>query len=398
MNLLITTQKVDYTDDNLGFFHDWIREFAKRCEKVTVICLFQGAIDLPENVEVISLGKTREDYRDGSEGKLFRRLRFVYKFYKTIFDKRKEYDAVFVHMNPEYVVLGGLFWKITGKRIGLWFTHKSVRWSLWAAEKLVDEIFTASRESFRLKSRKINIVGHGIDLHKFQIPNNKPEKSRRDLGSYTGYQINSKSETQNSKQIQNFKFKILTLGRISPSKDYLTLIEAVKILRDEGGSDVIELKIVGGPGTKEQEEYFEKIKRAVKEKGLDGVIKFIGAVSANDTSGFYQTADLFVSTSLTGSLDKAVLEAMACGLMVLSCNDAVLGDLFQNEDRFGFAQGDARMLSAKIKEMMAIDPAERMKLGEDLRAMVAREHEIGGLIQKICGKLGIKNLELRIKN
>jgi glycosyltransferase involved in cell wall biosynthesis len=375
MNLLITTQKVDYTDDNLGFFHDWIKEFAKHCEKVTVICLFKGACDLPANVEVISLGKTKEDYQNGSEGKFARRLNFIFKFYKTIWEKRRDYDAVFVHMNPEYVVLGGLFWKITGKKIGLWFTHKSVKCSLRIAEKFVDEIFTASKESFRLQSGKINVVGHGIDLHKFQISNNK-------------HQINSKSEILNSKQIQNFKFKILTIGRISPSKDYGTLINAIKMLCDEGKGGAIEVKIVGGSGTKEQEEYFEKIKKDVKDKGLDGVIKFIGAVSANETPKFYQDADLFISTSLTGSLDKAVLEAMASGIMVASCNDSVVKDIFgEIENRFGFKKGDSLMLSQKIKDAMAIGQPERMKLGEEMRAIVKRDHEIGGLIQRICGKL-----------
>jgi len=42
MKLLIVTQKVDINDDVLGFFHDWIKEFAKNCEKVTVICLGKG--------------------------------------------------------------------------------------------------------------------------------------------------------------------------------------------------------------------------------------------------------------------------------------------------------------------------------------------------------------------
>jgi len=39
MKLLIITQKVDINDDVLGFMHGWIAEFAKHCEKLTVICL-----------------------------------------------------------------------------------------------------------------------------------------------------------------------------------------------------------------------------------------------------------------------------------------------------------------------------------------------------------------------
>ncbi|MEK7538915.1 MAG: hypothetical protein AAB552_03680 [Patescibacteria group bacterium] len=57
MKLLILTQKVDQNDDILGFFHGWIREFAKHAEQVTVIALGVGEYDLPKNVRVFSLGK-----------------------------------------------------------------------------------------------------------------------------------------------------------------------------------------------------------------------------------------------------------------------------------------------------------------------------------------------------
>ena len=59
MRLLIVTQKVDREDDLLGFFHQWIIEFAKHCESVTVICLEEGSHRLPSNVRVFSLGKER---------------------------------------------------------------------------------------------------------------------------------------------------------------------------------------------------------------------------------------------------------------------------------------------------------------------------------------------------
>src|SRR3989344_8687589 len=59
MRLLIVTQKIDRDDDLLGFFHQWICEFARHCESVTVICLEKGEYALPANVRVLSLGKER---------------------------------------------------------------------------------------------------------------------------------------------------------------------------------------------------------------------------------------------------------------------------------------------------------------------------------------------------
>ena len=106
MRLLICTQKVDKRDPILGFFHSWIEEFAKHCSQVIVICLEKGEFDLPENVTIFSLGK--EENKHGYAVKLL----YCWSFYKFIWRYRKEYDTIFVHMNKEYVVLGGIFWRL----------------------------------------------------------------------------------------------------------------------------------------------------------------------------------------------------------------------------------------------------------------------------------------------
>jgi len=104
MKLLILTQKVDKNDDILGFFHRWLKEFAGRVEKLTVICLQKGEYDLPENVKVLSLGKERG----------VSKLGYVLNLYKYIWVLRAQYGHVFVHMNQEYVLLAGLCFMIQG--------------------------------------------------------------------------------------------------------------------------------------------------------------------------------------------------------------------------------------------------------------------------------------------
>ena len=102
MNLLIITQKVDKNDAILGFFHRWIEEFSKNVESVVVICLYKGSYSLPENVKVLSLGKEFKQSR----------TKYLFRFYKFIWQERNNYDNVFVHMNQVYVLLGGLVWKM----------------------------------------------------------------------------------------------------------------------------------------------------------------------------------------------------------------------------------------------------------------------------------------------
>ena len=284
MRLLIITQKVDINDDNLGFFHRWVEEFAKRFKNVIVVCLQKGDYNLPENVKVLSLGKERGESK----------IKYLFNFYKYIWQERKNYDAVFIHMNPEYAVLGGLFWKLWNKKIGLWYTHKAINSKLRIAEKLVDKIFTASKESFRLNSKKIIVIGHGIDTERF-----KP--------SAINYQ-------------QSDKLKIISAGRIAPIKNYEVLIEVAEILRNKNFN--FEIKLAGQPILKKDKFYLKKLKETIEEKKLNDKIIFVGSVPHKNIADFYRKGDLFVNFSDTGSVDKTVLEAMSCGLKTLTSNEA----------------------------------------------------------------------------
>lgn len=282
MKLLIVTQKVNKDDPILGFFHRWIIEFAKHCESVVVICLEKGVYDLPANVKVLSLGK-----EDGVS-----RSRYLRRFYSYIWKERMGYDAVFVHMNPIYVILGGFLWKIFGKKVSLWYTHKNVDWKLRVAEKLVHKIFTASKESFRLVSKKVQVMGHGIDVDVFAP---SPDKNR-----------------QNN--------QIVSVGRISSTKNQLAIIKGFETLKSLGYSG--NLNIVGGPITADDIKYDEDLKEYVRSSNLQDFVNFKGPVSPDDVVDMYKQADVFINLSSTGSMDKAVLEAMACNLKVITSNDA----------------------------------------------------------------------------
>ncbi|MEK7068478.1 MAG: hypothetical protein AAB964_01545, partial [Patescibacteria group bacterium] len=151
MKLLVITQAVDQNDSDLGFFCRWLTEFARHAERVEVLTLREGTHSLPQNVVVHQLGK----------GKIRRALQVI-RFAWVL-----KYDAVFVHMNPEYLVVAGWLWRVLGKKTALWYTHKSVDLKLRIAVLFASIIFTASKESFRLRSKKVRVMGHGIDTDFF---------------------------------------------------------------------------------------------------------------------------------------------------------------------------------------------------------------------------------------
>ena len=168
MKLLIITQALDTNHPILGFFHRWVEEFAKHCEYIHVIALQTGKYDVPKNVTVHSLGKEKATQGDTMIYHSVWKIGYAMKFFTLAWKLRHEYNAVFVHMNPEYVVFAGWWWRATGKKIGLWYTHKSVDLKLRIAEFFANVVFTASEESFRLASKKVQVMGHGIDTDFFK--------------------------------------------------------------------------------------------------------------------------------------------------------------------------------------------------------------------------------------
>src|SRR3989344_3833852 len=147
MNILIVTELVDKSHDMFGFFHGRMLDFARQCEKLTIICLELREHNLPPEVKILSLGKEP------------RRSRFAYtwKLLKYSWQERKNYDRVFVHLTPHYVVLAGWLWRLLGKEVVLWYSHTFVDWWLWVAEKFANTILTTSENKFRIKSTKVKI-------------------------------------------------------------------------------------------------------------------------------------------------------------------------------------------------------------------------------------------------
>lgn len=332
-NLLIITQKIDDQDQLLGFFIDWVAEFSKYFKKVTVLCLEKRTFELPGNVQVISLGK------DHGRSK----IQQLFSFYRYTWSLRTDYDVVFVHMNPIWTALGGFWWHMLSKKVFFWYTHKAVTFKLKLAEKFADAIFTGSKESFRLPSRKVIVAGHGIDTELF-----KPDPSRQSRDGIA---------------------RILSVGRIAPVKNYETLVDAAKILNDRKFSFYVD--IIGEPALKKDQLYQERLKKRIKDLGLEERFKFWGKIVNKNLVSYYQSHDIFAHLSKTGSVDKTLFEAMACGMRVISCNDSARA--FLSSDLI-FNENDPEELAEKIS-------SSANKNNYELRDYVVKNHNLKRLIK-----------------
>ncbi|MFA4941344.1 MAG: glycosyltransferase family 4 protein [Patescibacteria group bacterium] len=344
MKLLILTQKIDIKDDVLGFFHNWVKEFSQNCGKITVVALGVGEYNLPENVKVLSLGKER-----GSS-----KIKYILNFYKYIWRERKNYDKVFIHMNQEYVVLGGLLWKIFGKKIFLWRNHAKGDFFTDLAVFLSNKVFCTSGFSYTAKFSKTKLMPAGIETDYFVNLNHSAEEG---------------------------KINLLFLGRISPVKDLETLIKSLAIIRKE--DEKFFLNIIGEASERDNG-YFEKMRKLVVDLGLEKYVKFWGRASYGKTLEFYNRNDVFINLTKSGSFDKTILEAMSCEKMVLTCNQSFL-DVFPKDwrDIMIFKEEDPEDLAEKITSLCRMAAEKKSAIVKESRRIVKENHSLNVLAKKL---------------
>lgn len=274
MKLLIVTQVVDLEHPVLGFFHRWIIEFAKHCEHVHVICLQEGKHDLPANVSVHSLGK------EMGKG----RLVYLYRFYRLIWSLRREYDKVFVHMNQEYVLLGGVLWQLLRKKVLMWRNHYAGSLLTKLAASFCHRIFYTSLASYTSRFKKSERMPIGLDASLF-----------KEVGGIT-------------RQFGSF----LYVGRVSESKRIHVIIQSIAALANPREKT---LTIVGPV---DSNEYYNYLIELAENCGLD--VKFIGPVTWIDLPAIYSGHELCINMSPPGMFDKVIGESLLCGCDIVTTN------------------------------------------------------------------------------
>ena len=308
MKLLIVTQAVDLDDPILGFFHRWIEELAARCESVIVVCLKEGRHQLPHNVRVLSLGK---DVGASRKTK-------VWRFYRYIFAYRHEYDTVFVHMNQEYVLLAGIFWRQWGRRVYLWRNHWAGNFPTRIAVALSSGVFCTSKSSFTAQFKKTNIMPVGVDIVALDI-----------------------SRTPRS---------ILFLGRVAPSKHPEVLLDALAQLQRDGIDTTA--SIYGSPLPKD-----EAFARALRTRAETmPTVTFYDSVPHHETAAIYAAHEIFVNLSASGMYDKTLFEASTAGCIVVASSR----DFAEMAgEQFVFRQNNPQDLARVLKDILKMSEKKK---------------------------------------
>ena len=352
MRLLVITPKVDPNDDLFGHVHTWMTALARRVERLYVVALWAGDPPLPPNARFFSLGK--EETGD--------KLLWLARLQRVVgrLCLSGEVDAILAHMAPIFAVAAAPLAHLARRPLFLWYAHGQVSPMLRLAHALVAGVGSSTTAGFRIRSGKLTITGQGIDTERF----------RPAIGAPAGPPT------------------VLSVGRFSPIKGFETVLDGFAELRRESTEGAApRLALVGGVHGPGERGYLASLRERAERLGLGDRVELEMSIPHAQMASVYQRATLLVSSSRTGSLDKVVLEAAACGVLPIVADPAFRPFLGESWDRLSFTPGDSRALAQCLAEWLGRPERERRGLALRLREVVERRHSVSRLADAIVGMI-----------
>ena len=345
MNLLLFNLATDADDPILGFTTQWINHLAAHFERVDVITMRAGRLEVAPNARVFSVGKER------GYGEARRALEF-YKLLGGLL-ARERYAACFAHMMPLFAVMGAPLLIPARVPITLWYTHRQDHRTLRLAEAVSRRVVTAAHDSFPFSSPKLRVLGHGIDTDLFHPPR-AGESTLPDQPRY-----------------------VVHVARLMPIKHQTTLIRA---LPEVPGA----VAVLVGDERPEAPDYRQQLETLAADLGVGDRLTFTGSLPPEGVRTWYHRAAAAVNLSPVGLFDKAALEAMACAAPTIVSNPAFDPLLGADIGRLRIDSPDDHAgLAQRLNALFALDPVERAALGAAISARTVESHSLEGLIARL---------------
>lgn len=162
---------------------------------------------------------------------------------------------------------------------------------------------------------------------------------------------------------------LLSMGRLHPKKNLISLLQAWKQLRAERveGIDEWRLVIAGW----DEGGYAEELKKFAGESGLNGQVWFPGPLFGAGKDATYRSASAFVIPSLSEGLPMVVLEAWSYALPVLMTPQCNLPEGFKAKAAIAMNEPAASIAEA-IRELLAMNAEDRAGTGTRGRDLCAQ--------------------------
>ena len=251
-------------------------------------------------------------------------------------------------MNQEYVLLGWKLWRLLGKRLVLWRNHKmGSAWTRIAAFVSHSVCYT-SPEAYIACYKNAVQMPIGIDTNFFKPPTQAPQND-----------------------------SILFLGRLDSVKKPEVFIAALQELADDGVP--FHADMYGDP-TDPGAAHVAALKKQAAPLVASGVLALHPGIPNEQTPAVYGAHAIYVNLTPSGSFDKTIGEAMACGNVVVAANDVLRGAV---SDRLIVVSTSIESVTAGLAHALSLNNDEREPVREFARDYVVKNHSLRSLGEKL---------------
>jgi glycosyltransferase involved in cell wall biosynthesis len=338
MELLIVNFEMDRDSLSMPWSARIVDLLSERCDRIHVLTQRIGRYEPRSNVTLEAMPLARLLAIPGLRAAFFRVMRFRLRMLLA----RRRFDACFIHMAAYWAAVFEPEFRRAQVPVLVWYAHGSVTAELHRVVAAADRLVTSTADGLRLATSKLRIIGQGVDTDLFHL--RSPGMARHDLVAVT---------------------------RLSPRKRIGLLIDVMRRILDREPTTPIRLWIAGSTITRSEVAYRREIERRVRKAGLDDHVRLLGHLPQERLPELYRTAFLHLHVSETGSLDKTVLESLACGCPVLSTSEACR-DLLASFPDLSAVGADAVMLAGRVLDLHR---APERFAAEKLRALVIGRHD-----------------------
>ena len=235
--------------------------------------------------------------------------------------------------------------------------HRRVDACVATSQRAADEA-----EAFGIARGQIHRIPNALDVEHFRPPTEgERRQARSSLGLGSG-------------------FLALNVCRLTAQKNHALLIDA---WADGLASQENALLSILGDGPLK-----ERLRDQIGQRGVDQSVRLLGQVS--DPLSWYWAADLFVLSSDVEGLSNSLMEALCCGLPVVSTRVSGSEDVFEASPVGRLVEpGDQPALRAALEEM-SLDPAGRARCGAAARRYAEARYALPVVVAqtlKLYGRL-----------
>ena len=150
---------------------------------------------------------------------------------------------------------------------------------------------------------------------------------------------------------------ILFVGRIVPLKGIDVLFYALKIILEKNPKLDLCLWVVGGENMGKRGKWSNELIRLEQIRKLLGIttfVKFVGQKDQSELPNYYNASEIVIMPSNYESFGIIALEAMACGVPVITTNAAGVSDIFDKKhESLITSAGNPILLAKKIKNLLS---------------------------------------------